>query len=61
MVSLIDFLGENIVNYNIPIIIFSDNYRCIDNNYYWWFKMRKHTDDLSIDIHGNINYIKDII
>lgn len=26
-ISLIDFLGENIANYNIPIVIFSDNYR----------------------------------
>lgn len=58
-VSLIDFIDENIIHYNIPIIFFSDNYKCILNNFYW-FAQRYSYNDLTIDIHGNISYIKEL-
>ena len=56
-VSLADFIGENIMHYNIPIIFFSDNYKCISNNFFW-FSQRCLFNDLTIDIHGNISNIK---
>lgn len=58
-VSLVDFIDENIIHYNVPIIFFSDNYKCILNNYYW-FAQRYSQNDLTIDIHGNISYIKEL-
>lgn len=58
-IPLMDFIDDNIIHYNVPIIFFSDNYRCIYNNYYW-FKQRYKFNDLTIDIHGNISYIKDL-
>ena len=58
-VSLVDFINDNIIHYNVPIIFFSDNYRCILNNSYW-FAQRSSFDDLTIDIHGNISYVKEL-
>lgn len=58
-VSLVDFIDENIIHYNIPIIFFSDNYKCVLNNFYW-FAQRSSFYDLTIDIHGNIYCIKEL-
>lgn len=58
-VSFIDFINNNLTNYNIPIIFLSDNFMCVSNNYFW-FKTRKYEKDLSIDINGNIKFVKEI-
>lgn len=59
-VSLIDFLSTNIVNYNTPLLFFSENYRNIVPNYFWFLE-RCEKLDISADYNGNIDYINNIL
>ena len=59
-ISFMDFINNNLVHYEIPFIFLSDNFLCVSNNYFW-FKIRENKKDITIDINGNIRFVKDII
>lgn len=59
-VSFMDFINNNLACYNIPFIFLSENFLCVSNNYFW-FKTRKCKRDITVDINGNIKFVKDVI
>lgn len=50
--------GWDICRFNVPILYFSDDYRLLSNNYYW-FSNRAYTPDLIADKNGNLMYSPD--
>lgn len=59
-VSFMDFINNNLACYNIPFIFLSENFMCVSNNYFW-FKTRECKKDITVDINGNIKFVRDII
>lgn len=59
-VLLDDFLPTDMRQYECSFIFFSDNYRNIEKNYFW-FKHRVNIPDISADINGNICLVQDCV
>lgn len=59
-VLLDDFLPTDMRQYECPFVFFSENYRNIEKNYFW-FKNRVNIPDISVDINGNICFVQDFV
>lgn len=59
-VLLDDFLPTDLRQYEYPFVFFSDNYRNIEKNYFW-FRNRVNIPDISVDINGNICFVQDCV
>ena len=58
-IILTDILECSLMNSNMPIIYFADNYNLLHNNYYW-FSQKQFNRDLIVDWNGNIVLVADI-
>lgn len=54
-ISLIDYLGTNILKTDVPIIYFVDRYIAVSNNTIW-SKFRDCSEDIVIDRNANIEF-----
>lgn len=57
-VILQEILSWDICRMHLPVIYFTDDYRIVYNNYYWFIN-RAHTPDLICDKNGNLFYSTD--
>lgn len=59
-IQIYDEVPYSFMNVEIPIIYFVDYFPALQNNQIWNC-MRNIKDDLVLDCHGNLQYLKDII